>query len=549
VSIIQYLRYFLLIGMLGLTPVYSIGSSDSEALVQLLSPPSCQRACFLGIEPGVTTEVEFLDILEVHNFPYILIIEGYGNSAYEFTVTSPLPFIPQESRVVAIDISRGIVRQITISLDVAISIVLEAYGSPDAAGYEGGLYRIEYVQQGLSFVTTEERFSFYGVTLSTNVAPVLPDGSYSTFYVSKPLRETCYTFGAAPCIAPTRSPINALSLFIADAGADQTVYTEDTDGTAAVVTLDGSGSRAAAGRTIVKYEWIRDDRNGYVYAEGQTAEVDLDLGRYYFRLVVTDDQGNTAEDFVVITVEQPPPPTLTPTREGPNELPVADAGPDQTFVVESGMTVDVLLDGSGSYDPNGVIVTYVWYYNGESMDGVTWQVTLGTGIHTFQLYVIDDQGGDDTDEVVIMVENPTATFTPSDTFTPTPTMTATFTPSPTATPTRTPTQTPTATATRTATRTPTPVVPVANAGPDREYITATGGTYVTLDGSLSAGNITSYVWKKGTTQIATGMKPTVFLTTGTHTITLTVSGPGDRSSSDIVVISVWYCDESVCEGK
>lgn len=85
--------------------------------------------------------------------------------------------------------------------------------------------------------------------------------------------------------------------------------------------------------------------------------------------------------------------------------------------------------------------------------------------------------------------------------------------------------------------------PVANAGPDQN-VTDTDGNgseSVTLNGSASSdpdGTIASYVWKEGTTQIATGATPTVTLAVGTHSITLTVTDNQGATATDTVVVTV-----------
>ncbi len=83
--------------------------------------------------------------------------------------------------------------------------------------------------------------------------------------------------------------------------------------------------------------------------------------------------------------------------------------------------------------------------------------------------------------------------------------------------------------------------PVANAGPD-QTVSCTAG-FVTLDGRASSdiddpSSTLVYVWKEGSTVIATGPNPTVALSVGVHTITLTVTDPHGASSQDTVVITV-----------
>jgi len=85
--------------------------------------------------------------------------------------------------------------------------------------------------------------------------------------------------------------------------------------------------------------------------------------------------------------------------------------------------------------------------------------------------------------------------------------------------------------------------PVANAGPDQTVIDEdnNGEEQVTLDGSASQdpdGTIASFVWSEDGLQIATGINPTVILSTGTHSITLTVTDNGGLKDTDSVTIKV-----------
>jgi len=86
--------------------------------------------------------------------------------------------------------------------------------------------------------------------------------------------------------------------------------------------------------------------------------------------------------------------------EVPNRAPVARAGPDREVLL--GETV--LLDGSRSTDPDGVIVAYRWRLDGVVVDGATAQVVVRVaGSHTVTLEVTDDRGDVGTDIVVIRV--------------------------------------------------------------------------------------------------------------------------------------------------
>ena len=96
-----------------------------------------------------------------------------------------------------------------------------------------------------------------------------------------------WTIGETPNLPPT-----------ANAGADQTVVDTDNSGDEQV-TLDGTGSSDSDG-TIASYSWTE---NSVEIGTGATPSVNLSVGTHNITLIVTDDDGATAFDTVVITVE------------------------------------------------------------------------------------------------------------------------------------------------------------------------------------------------------------------------------------------------------
>jgi len=84
-----------------------------------------------------------------------------------------------------------------------------------------------------------------------------------------------------------------------------------------------------------------------------------------------------------------------------NQPPVADAGPDQIV-----NTSTVSFDGSGSYDPDGDIVTYKWHF-GDNTTGVGKKVQhrySKDGNYTVVLNVTDDFGATDEDTCKVTVD-------------------------------------------------------------------------------------------------------------------------------------------------
>ena len=259
------------------------------------------------------------------------------------------------------------------------------------------------------------------------------------------------TFSAEiPYVVPNEPPV-------ADAGSDQTVQSGGR------VPLDGSGSLDNDG-TIEHYSWrlISGGSSSHDYTNGgsgySTIRSDIPVETVspvaadvtlVFELTVTDDDGATSTDTVTITVKSP------------NAAPIAYAGTNQT--VASGARVT--LDGRGSGDIDGDIVSYLWTRTGGSGDSgatltnaTTTQPsfaadTVATGTqdvtHVFSLVVTDDEGAISTaDEVTITIEAPN-------------------------------------------------LAPVADAGP--QFPRFVSGTVNTLDGSGSYdqdGTIVSYRWER-----------------------------------------------------
>ncbi|MGK5041163.1 PKD domain-containing protein, partial [Janthinobacterium sp. GB1R12] len=130
---------------------------------------------------------------------------------------------------------------------------------------------------------------------------------------------------------------------VAQAGPLQSVVT----GT--VVTLDGSGSSAAAGRTL-SYAWTLQSKPAASTASlssptsaRPTFTVDV-AGTYVASLVVND--GKVSSNAAAVSI----------TASVANAAPVANAGYAQNVL--SGSVVE--LDGSASSDANGDVLTFAW---------------------------------------------------------------------------------------------------------------------------------------------------------------------------------------------
>ena len=182
---------------------------------------------------------------------------------------------------------------------------------------------------------------------------------------------------------------------------------------------------------------------------------------FTIRITATDGTETAEAAFTLTVVEV-------------NDLPTANAGPDQT--VGEGETVT--LDGSGSFDPEGLPLAYAWTQIGgpgvalSGADTALPAFTVPDGLFDdvflrFALVVTDASNASTADDVRILVEAraplpviPTVSPSPTPVVNPTPTPVVNPTPTPVVNPTPTPVVNPT----------PTPVVnppptPVVNPVP------------------------------------------------------------------------------------
>lgn len=210
-----------------------------------------------------------------------------------------------------------------------------------------------------------------------------------------------------------------------------------------------------------------------------------------FRLRIEDNSGAVASDIVKITSE---PYT--------NQTPAADAGTDQT--VSTGATVQ--LDGTGSSDPDGNIVKFIWTQISGSEVVLQNRKTATSifaaetgGEFEFRLRVEDDRGAVKTDKVLVTAESEN-------------------------------------------------LPPVANAGPDFESVENSDLYLRQASGSDPDGTIANYHWEQISGQVAVSIsspdsaRPTVILSLVDDdtevVLRLTVTDDKGATGTDEVRISI-----------
>ncbi|HRE50193.1 MAG TPA: PKD domain-containing protein, partial [Flavitalea sp.] len=169
------------------------------------------------------------------------------------------------------------------------------------------------------------------------------------------------------------------------------------------VTIDGSASSDEDG-SIRTYLWTKQSGPAqYRLADPNSARTELSQlveGLYMFRLTVTDDKGATHFDVLDVYVHAPETPA--------NKPPVAKAGNDIVITLPLDR---VTLNGNGSSDEDGSIISYAWSkisgpssFHIANPNGVSTQaLNLTEGEYQFTLRVTDDKGATDTDTVRVTV--------------------------------------------------------------------------------------------------------------------------------------------------
>jgi len=215
----------------------------------------------------------------------------------------------------------------------------------------------------------------------------------------------------------------------------------------------------------------------------------LIAGTYIFRILVTDNNGATAFDDVIVIVQS-----------ATNISPTASAGVDKSITLP---TSSNNFTGSGS-DPDGTITNYTWtQINGVALtlaNGNTSTLTVSgaiAGTFTFRLTVTDNNGATGSDDVVLTVNSAAVNQAPA-----------------------------------------------ASAGTNQNITLPQNTLNLTGSGSDSDGSIASYLWVKVSGPAVTltnASNATVSLSNlleGTYLFRLTVTDNGGLTASADVTITV-----------
>ena len=179
---------------------------------------------------------------------------------------------------------------------------------------------------------------------------------------------------------------------IASAGGPYTGQKNSQIGVTGAASTDPDG-------TIALYQWDCDASDGVNLSAGSSSPTAsctyTSVGTYLVTLQVTDDDGASTTSSAQVTIS--------------NAAPTANAGGPYTVVQGSVVT----LDGSGSSDPDGTLVSYQWDCDINSGPGLSSVSTSpifpctysAQGTYTARLQVTDDDSATDTGDATVFVTN------------------------------------------------------------------------------------------------------------------------------------------------
>ena len=277
---------------------------------------------------------------------------------------------------------------------------------------------------------------------------------------------------------------------VANAGTDKTI-TLPTNSTS----LTGTGTDADG--SVVGYLWQQvSGPSTSTLSATNTATINvsnLQQGTYTYRLTVTDEDGASDTDDVVVTV----------AAGTVNQAPAANAGTDRTITLP---TNSASLNGTGSTDADGTIASYQWQQvSGPSTSALSAtniaSITvnnLQAGTYTYRLTVTDNDGATATDNVTVNVN-----------------------------------------------AAPPNQAPVANAGTNRTITLPTSSSNLAGSGTDADGTIATYRWQQVTGPSASILSATNTanitvsnLLAGVYTYRLTVTDNDGATATDDVTVTV-----------
>ena len=263
----------------------------------------------------------------------------------------------------------AVISAIPTTGDAPLTVQFDGSGSTDTETPEGLTYLWQFGDPNNTTSTLESPSFIY-----------LTEGDYTaTLTVEDPEGETAIdqvliTVTASGGGDPDQDPI-------ASAGGDIALQDFDNSGSE-FIPLDGSGSFDPDGGNIVSYVWSED---GNTIATGVNPVVEFSVGVHVVLLTVTDDEGMTDTDDLVVTIDQ-----------GPSELSALrlnSAGPTLTYIgnefIADASTNPLYFDDPHTFTNSGINAPELYHTErGSSTDQgtLTYDIPVANGTYTVRTH-------------------------------------------------------------------------------------------------------------------------------------------------------------------
>lgn len=145
----------LILMLLAVIGVSSSEKSSEDLFASIFAPSSCARACWYGIEPGVTTEEELQRKLAELNLTYTTKDIFQGKSYFLISGIYELPFIEDGYDTPRIDVANGIAAYIVLPVHIPLDVIQATWGLPSKIERSWGI-SILYRNKGLYFYAEKD---------------------------------------------------------------------------------------------------------------------------------------------------------------------------------------------------------------------------------------------------------------------------------------------------------------------------------------------------------------------------------------------------------
>jgi hypothetical protein len=152
--------FIILLCCMGNIGQFGVREQNTPTLPDMISDENCSIACYMGIEPGVTTRTELIAFFEENRTNHQVSYIGLQAPlyVYDFAPERGTPLVRYGEYAIGVNVAGTYVEDIFIPLDeVSVTDILEWYGSPAKITKPGDhAFEMLYPELGLSFTILDE---------------------------------------------------------------------------------------------------------------------------------------------------------------------------------------------------------------------------------------------------------------------------------------------------------------------------------------------------------------------------------------------------------